>query len=253
MISIIRRIRYQRRFLYERGLSIRVAISITSAVKSSDGPLLWLGEIQCYGRSIRCQRSCSFQLGIISPHLYMSRKNAKSKNIWLVIPCKKSFISRTVEYALDKINKWCFAHNWNFYICHYMSIFSFRLKTTEERFSAAMTAASLGEAVNAKSKVPGKLRRKPGASIFDQFWNSLGYHGCVQTMLSIMYLCICLCMSMYPSTCMSMYMGTYVWMLYILLHEVYVYIYIMTYYVCIYIYLSMHPISIVAGHGGSGR
>ena len=152
-----------------------------------------------------------FQLGIISPHLYMSRKNAKSKNIWLVIPCKKSFISRTVEYALDKINKWCFAHNWNFYICHYMSIFSFRLKTTEERFSAAMTAASLGEAVNAKSKVPGKLRRKPGASIFDQFWNSLGYHGCVQTMLSIMYLCICVYVSVYVCLCIPLHVCLCIW------------------------------------------
>ena len=123
----------------------------------------------------------------------------------------------------------------------YMSIFSFRLKTTEERFSAAMTAASLGEAVNAKSKVPRKLRRKPGASTFDQFWNSLGYHGCVQTMLSIMYLCICVYVSVY--VCLCIWVRTY-GCLYILLHEVYVYI---------YIYIHMHPISIVAGHGGSGR
>ena len=105
----------------------------------------------------------------------------------------------------------------------YMSIlviFSFRLKNSEERFSAVMT----------KSKVPGKLRRKPGASTFDQFWNSLGYHGCVQTMLSIMYLCIYVYVSVYVCLFIQLHVCLSYGCLHILLHEVYVYIYIL----CVY-------------------
>ena len=103
MISIIRRIRYQRRFLYERGLSIRVAISITSAVKSSDGPLLWLGEIQCYGRSIRCHaKKLFFSAGYnISTFIYVKEKCQVQEYLISDTMQKIVHIKNRSSYALD--------------------------------------------------------------------------------------------------------------------------------------------------------